>query len=139
MLAHLGPRPERSALIRLRTGREIPVTLDDGQVAAVIGACARLRDRFLLTVLAEAGLRIGEALGLRHEDIDAAGRVVSVVPRANANRARAKSGRRQVPVPGRLVRLYSDYLHHEYGDLDCDYVFVSLWSGMPGRPLAYRS
>ena len=138
MLAHLGPRPERSPLIRLRPGRVIPDTLDDGQVAAVIAACGRLRDRFLLTLLAE-GLRIGEALGLRHEDIDVAGCLVSVVPRVNANGARAKSGRRQVPVPGRVIRLYSDYLHCEYGDLDCDYVFVSLWSGTPGRPLAYRS
>ena len=55
MLAHLGPRPERSPLIRLRSGQQIPVTLDPGQVAAVIDACGRLRDRFLLTVLAEAG------------------------------------------------------------------------------------
>ena len=138
MLAHLGPRPERSPLIRLRAGRQIPVTLDDGQVAAVIAACGRLRDRFLLTVLA-GGLRIGEALGLRHEDIDVAGCLVSAVPRVNANGARGKSGGRRVPVPGRVIRLYSDCLHHEYGDLDCDYVSVSLWSGTPGRPLAYRS
>lgn len=139
LLAHLGSRPERSPLIRLRSGQEIPVTLDAGQVAAVIDACGRLRDRFLLTLLAESGLRIGEALGLRHEDVDAAASLVTVAPRVNANGARAKSGRRQVPVPGRVVRLYSDYLHHEYGDLDCDYVFVSLWSGTPGRPLAYRT
>lgn len=96
-------------------------------------------DRFLLTVLAGAGLRIGEALGLRHEDIDAAASLLTVVPRVNANGARAKGGRRQVPVPPQLIRLYSDYLHAEYGDLDCDYVFVSLWSGAPGRPLGYRS
>jgi integrase/recombinase XerD len=139
MLAHLGPRAERSPLIRLRPGQHIPATLDPEQVAAVIDACGRLRDRLLLTVLAEAGLRIGEALGLRHEDFDAAASLVSVVPRVNANGARAKSGRRQVPVPARVIRLYSDYLHAEYGDLDCDYVFVSLWSGTPGRPLAYRS
>ena len=31
-------------------------------------------------------------------------------------------------MPARVVRLYSDYLHTEYGDLDCDYVFVNLWS-----------
>jgi integrase/recombinase XerD len=48
----------------LRAGRRIPVTLDAGQVAVVIGACGRLRDRFLLTLLAEAALRIGEACTL---------------------------------------------------------------------------
>jgi hypothetical protein len=27
-----------------------------------------------------------------------------------------------VPISGQLVRLWGDYLHEEYGDLDCDYV-----------------
>lgn len=138
LLAHLGSRPERSRLIKLRDGRRVPVALDRAQVEAVLAACDRLRDRLLFGVLAE-GLRIGEALGLRHEDIDVAGRLVAVVPRANANRARAKGRPRQVPVPARLIRLYGEYLHEEYGDLDCDYVFVALWGGMPGRPLTYRS
>jgi integrase/recombinase XerD len=76
---------------------------------------------------------------LRHDDIDAASGVVSVVGRANANGARAKSGSRQVPVPAGLIRLYSDYLHTEYGDLDSDYVFVNLWADPVGAPLSYRS
>lgn len=139
LLAHLGPRPERSRAIRLREDQDIPDTLDDEQVATVLGACERLRDRLLLTLLAQAGLRIGEALGLRHEDIDVACRVVAVLPRRNTNGARAKSGARMVPVPAWVIRLYSDYLHSEYGDLDCDYVFVALWSGARGQPLSYRS
>ena len=48
-----------------------------------MAACDRLRDRFLFTLLAESGLRIGEALGLRHSDIDAASRLITVVPRVN--------------------------------------------------------
>ena len=102
-----------------------------------MAACERLRDRFLLVLLASSGLRIGEALGLRHSDIDAASRLVSVVPRVNANRARAKAGGRQVPVPAKVIRLYADYLHTEYGVLDSDYVFVNLWSGSVGQPLTY--
>jgi integrase/recombinase XerD len=119
LLAHLGTRPERSKRIRLRAERRIPDTLDAEQIAAIAAACDRLRDRFLFTLLSECGLRIGEALGLRHSDIDAAARLVSVVPRQNSNRARAKGGGgRQVPVPARVIRLYADYLHAEYGDLD---------------------
>jgi hypothetical protein len=68
-------------------------------------------------------MRIGEALGLRHEDLAAAERVVSVVLRDNDNGARSKSREpRSIPVSAELVRLYADYLHGEYGDLDCDYV-----------------
>ncbi|ANE78273.1 MULTISPECIES: tyrosine-type recombinase/integrase [Mycobacteriaceae] len=139
LLAHLGSRPEKTRRIRLRADKRLPSTLDEQQVAAVLGSCQRLRDRLLFTLLAETGLRIGEALGLRHEDIDAASCVVSVVGRNNANGARAKSGSRQVPAPGQLIRLYCDYLHTEYGDLDSDYVFVNLWADPVGVPMSYRS
>jgi integrase/recombinase XerD len=57
----------------------------------ILDACGHLRDRFLFALLYDSGVRVGEALGLRHEDIAAAERQVSVVPRANANRARCKS------------------------------------------------
>ena len=77
-----------------------------------------MRDRFLFTLLVETGLRIGEALGLRHNDIDVAARVVTVSTRVNLNGARTKSGSRQIPVSASLIRLYSDYLYAEYGDLD---------------------
>ena len=64
-------------------------------------------------------MRIGEALGLRHEDFAAAERAVTVRPRVNVNGARAKSrGSQRHPGSAGLVRLYADYLHEEYGDLD---------------------
>ena len=66
-------------------------------------------------------MRIGEALGLRHEDLAAAEREVAVVPRDSDNGARTKSREpRLIPVSAGLVRLYADYLHGEYGSLDCD-------------------
>ncbi len=140
LLAHLGSRPDRSRRVRLKAQRRIPDTLDSEQIAAIVAACERLRDRFLFTLLGASGLRIGEALGLRHSDIDAAARLVAVVPRINANRARAKgAGSRRVPLPAPVIRLYADYLHSEYGDLDSDYVFVNLWSGPIGHPLTYES
>jgi integrase/recombinase XerD len=40
---------------------------------------------------------------------------------------------------GAGARLYADYLHGEYGELDSDYVFVNLWSGPIGCPLTYAS
>lgn len=108
-----GPRPERTRLIKLREGRRIPTTLDRGEVQAILAGHDRLRDRLLFSVLAESGLRVGEALGLRHEDIDVAARLIAVVPWVNVNRARAKGAHRMVPVPASLIRLYSDYPHIE--------------------------
>jgi integrase/recombinase XerD len=108
-------------------------------MTALMEACTRLRDRFLLGVLRGCGLRIGEALGLRHEDIGARRGVIIVRQRRNANRARAKTWSREVPADAGLIRLYSDYLHEEYGALDCDYVFVNLWGPPLGQPMSYAS
>jgi integrase/recombinase XerD len=46
---------------------------------------------------------------------------------------------RTIPVSAELVRLYADYLHQEYGDLDSDYVFVNLWGQPHGRPMTYAA
>src|SRR5271165_3887779 len=104
---------------------------------AILDACTRLRDRFFLALLHETGCRAGEVLGLRHEDIAAAEREISIVPRDNANGARAKSGGRTVPVGGELIRLYADYLHAEYGDTGSDYVFINIWAEPRGQAWSY--
>ena len=131
-------QPIARRAIALKTSRKLPRVLTADEVQAILGACGRLRDRLLFAVLYDTGMRIGEALGLRHEDIAAAEREITVLPRHNANGARSKSGSmRTIPVSAELVRLYADYLHEEYGDLDSDYVFVNLWGRPHGHPLAY--
>ncbi len=130
------PQPRRA--IAVKTPAKLPRVLTVGEVQAILDACTRLRDRFLLAVLHDSGVRIGEALGLRHEDLDAAECAITIVPRVNDNGARSKSrGPRTIPVSAALIRLYGDYLHAEYGDLDSDYVFVNLFAEPRGRALSY--
>jgi integrase/recombinase XerD len=130
------PRARRA--VALKAARKLPRVLTVAEMQAILDACDRLRDRLLFAVLYETGMRIGEALGLRHEDLAAAEREVAVVPRDNGNGARSKSRQpRLIPVSAGLIRLYADYLHGEYGDLDCDYVFVNLWGQPRGHPLGY--
>ena len=66
--------------------------LTAAEVQAVLDGCEHLRDRLLFAVLLDCGVRIGEALGLRHEDMGIADRTVAIVPRANDSGARAKAG-----------------------------------------------
>jgi integrase/recombinase XerD len=130
------PQPRRA--IALKAPAKLPRVLTVGEVQAILDACDHLRDRFLLALIWDSGVRIGEALGLRHEDIAAAEREITVVPRVNDNRARSKSRRQRViPVSAGLIRLYGDYLHLEYGDLDSDYVFVNLFAEPRGQALSY--
>lgn len=126
----IAPTRPRGRAGRLRQERRLPQTLSVEQVAAVLAAQSRLRDRFLFALLAGAGMRIGQALGLRHRDLVSHERRVEIVAREdNANGARGKRSEGWVPITSELVRLHSDYMHEEYRDLDSDYVFVNLWAG----------
>ena len=142
-LDQVGGRARRAPRrpVRLKVPRQLPKTLSPEQITALLNACDHLRDRFLLSLLAETGMRVGQALGLRHGDFVSRECTVRIVPRdANANGARAKSRNETViPVSPGLVRLYSNYLFDEYGDLDSDYVFVNLFAAPIGRPLHYSA
>ena len=142
-LDQVGGRARRTPRrpVRLRVPRKLPKTLTAQEVATLLAACTHLRDRFLLALLSETGMRIGQALGLRHEDFVSRQRTVRIVPRDdNANEVRAKCRDAvAIPVSAGLVRLYSSYLFDEYGDLDSDYVFVNLFAPPIGRPLRYSA
>jgi site-specific recombinase XerD len=139
-LHHVGKGElNRGRAIALKAPQKLPRILTAAEAQAILDSCTRLRDRFFFALLHETGCRAGEALGLRHEDIAAAESEVTVVVRENANGARAKSGGRTVPVGPDLVRLYADYLHGEYGDIDSDYVFVNIWAQPRGQAWAYQA
>jgi integrase/recombinase XerD len=136
-IARSGPR---GRVGRLREPRRVSETLSVEQVAAILAAQTRLRDRFLFALLAGTGMRIGQALGLRHCDVLSQERRIQVVAREdNANGAPARAPTRWVPITSKLVRLHSDHMHTEYGDLDSDYVFVNLWGGHVGRAMTCAS
>jgi integrase/recombinase XerD len=139
-LHHVSKRGgERRRTIQLKAPKALPKVLTVQQVQAILDACEHLRDRLLFALMLDTGVRVGDALGLRHEDIALAEKTVTVTRRDNANRARAKTGTRTVPASVELMRLYADYLTREYGSLDSDYVFVNLWSTLLGRPWSYSA
>jgi integrase len=130
LLSHLDARsdPPSSSLVRVRRNgrRGRPPLLMPQQVQAILDGCAvyddnagewsgNLRDRLLFAMLAESGMRLGEALGLRISDF-VMGRggtpYIEIVPRAdNPNGARVKMMRpRRVYVGADLERLFADYL-----------------------------
>jgi len=131
-------RPIPVRPVKLHVPRRSPRTLEPGQIVAILAGCVHLRDRFLLSLLAETGMRVGQALGLRHADFVSRKREVHIVPRAgNANGARAKvRSAAVIPVSAPLVRLYSEYMHTEYGGIDLLTALRCLssqFSGQAGR------
>ncbi len=139
-------KPVQTRIVKVKREQRQVKTLTHEQVAQLIEACTRLRDKFLLALLYETGMRIGQVLGLRHEDIRLEDQSIAIVPRdANVNGARAKS-RRSYVIPAiapAVMKLYTDYLVEDLGALEVealpDFVFVNLWEGEIGRPMTYET
>jgi site-specific recombinase XerD len=133
--------PDAYSPVRIPLARKRPRALSDAQVTRLVAACDRARDRFLLVLLDQTGLRLGEALGLRHADLRLRAGEVAVLARPdNVNGARAKGLKGRV-VPAGLVVFdaYADYMEAEYGALDCDWVFVNLFAAPLGAPMTAGS
>ena len=130
-------KPAKRRLLKLKVPKQIPKTLTTEQVGQVIDACHRLRDKFLLCLLYETGMRIGQALGLRHQDIDSRQKVMHIIPRLDhPHGVRTKTHMPySVHVSPNLIRLYADYLVDEVQDVQSDFVFVNLWHEPIGKPM----
>ena len=61
-------RPVRRS-VRVKTIQRVPRPLDDGQIEALLKELRSLRDRALILLMLQGGLRPGEALGLHLEDV----------------------------------------------------------------------
>lgn len=136
-------KPVRSRVVKIRREQRRPKILTSEQVQQLLDACTHIRDRFLLALLFSSGMRIGQALGLRHEDLSVADGEIHIVPRDdNPNGARAKTRNAYtIPEMHHLMPLYTDYLIHDLGVLETetlpDFVFVNVWEGHRGRPMTY--
>jgi len=124
----------------------------DADTVAVLGGCRSARDRLIVLLMARAGLRRGEVLGLRRSDVHllldsrplgcAVARAhVHVVRRDdNGNGAVAKSRReRVVPLDFVTVQAFDTYEFERCGVLGAaggsDFVFVNLWRAPVGAPM----
>lgn len=133
-------KPRKQSFIKLKEPKQFPGCLSDDEIKRLIEACNTRRDRLLILILYETGMRKGELLGLRHEDIsDCSKFTIKVTRRLNSNGALAKSGARTIPVTRKLLEFYDDYLVHEYPEVNSDYVFVNLTKGDIGKPLHYKA
>ncbi len=66
----LGNPAENYAFKRPRREKKLPVILSESEVARILCALNNLKHRTILTVIYSAGLRLGEVINLKAEDID---------------------------------------------------------------------
>jgi integrase len=147
-------RAVRARAVKARAQIPFPEALTGEQVEAVLGCCRRPRDVFIVTLLRDTGLRVGEALGLRRCDMHllpdsrvlgcaVVGAHIHVRHRTNPNGALAKSRLpRMVPASDAVLAAYADYQHEQVelvGENDGDMVLVNLYHAPLGAPMTYRA
>lgn len=145
-LAHVEQRRVRQERrIRLRGPKSpAPRTINfEDDFGRLLEAATTCRDRALLALMFDGGLRIGQALGLRHEDLELAARRVHVVRREdNANGALSKQRASfEVQLTDRFFAFYGHSLVDEQlpKGIESDYVFVNLAGPRLGRPMTYSN
>ena len=111
------------------------------EFTALFQACNNRRDKILVAILFEDGIRIGEALGAHIQDFNIEDNVFNIVPRDdNANGARVKNcAAGSVYLPPYLSDLITDYISEELINMDTDYFFVNLYDGHIGEPMTYSN
>lgn len=122
---------------RLPGTRKAQNVLSRDEITQLVAACPDLQTELFVSLAATVGLRLGQILALRHSDIDTRIRALTIDgTRTNDNGAHVKTRSiHQLPMSKYVSRLYTRYMHEEYGWIDSDYVFVRIKGPNIGRPL----
>lgn len=112
-------------------------TVSRNEVETLITHCNYMRDKFLISLLFEGGLRLGEALGLRKDDFIVWDNKIKIVSRENAaNNVSVKNmAEGEIIIPPSVVQLYFQYMNTEYIENKEGYIFVNLKGRNKGKPM----
>ncbi|WP_342664012.1 tyrosine-type recombinase/integrase [Peribacillus kribbensis] len=130
-------------VFKVKVPKSRPKTIKKDDVVKIIDACSNVRDRFLIQLLWESGIRIGEALSLWLEDFEIDSKRIVINNRGElANGASIKTigSERKVDVSDDLMNLYFEYIAEIHDDeVDTNHVFIKLSGNEKNQPLDYDS
>ncbi len=137
--------PSRRKRIKLKEAKVFPGCLLDEEVVQLTVACTTYRDRLIIMLLRETGVRRGELLGLHLDDVkdlNVTGRI-RIVRRSNPNGAWAKGAEREIPLLHNretVLETFNAYLIEEYPKeaerLGHGMLFVNLEGKNTGYPMS---
>lgn len=114
-------------------------TIEEDEIRILLEASDNLRNKLLILLLEETGLRIGEILGIRYaQDIDYEKHTIKVTYREdNENAARAKNAEiRRAKISDETFEIMVYYISENRRLLDkTEYLFVNLSGITKGKPM----
>lgn len=130
-----------SNILKLKVPKSKPKILLKAEIGTLIRACNNLRDKFLLTLLYETGIRIGEALSLWIEDFDISDMIIDLQDRGELeNNAEIKtvSSPRRIDISQNLSDMFMEYLaEYHTEEVETNHIFIKLSGSNKNKPMNY--
>ncbi|MGL4914555.1 MAG: tyrosine-type recombinase/integrase [Romboutsia sp.] len=130
-----------SNILKLKVPKSKPKTLSKDEIAKLIIACTNLRDKFLLSLLYETGMRIGEVLSLWIEDIDISDMVIDLKDRGQLeNNAEIKtvSSPRRINISQNLADIFMEYIaEYHTEDVETNHIFIKISGDNKYKAMSY--
>ena len=134
-------RREKRYLLRLPAPKRILRTVAKEDVDQVIEACVNIRDYFLIYLLFETGMRIGEALSLWLEDFEISERRIRIVDRGemeNLAEIKTVSSPRTIDCTDDLMEIFTEYICYFHTEsTPTNHVFVKIRGKNAGKAMDY--
>jgi len=123
-------RKIKSSILHLRMPRKVPKTIKKEEVSLLMDAATNDRDRFLLMLLFETGMRIGEALSLWLEDFDIDGMYIDLKDRGeleNSAEIKTVASPRRIDISQDLLDMFMGYIVTMHTDeAATNHVFIKI-------------
>lgn len=130
-----------SNILKLKVPKSKPKTLTKTEVTTLIKTCNNLRDKFLLTLLYESGIRIGEALSLWIEDFDVSEMIIDLKDRGQLeNNAEIKtvSSPRRIDISQNLADMFMEYIaEYHTEDVETNHIFIRISGNNKNKAMTY--
>lgn len=134
-------RPAKSSILKMPVPQRQIRRIGKEDAVALLGECSNLRDYFLIYLLFETGVRIGEALSLWLEDFDLDGLKIAVTDRGELeNLAEIKTvhSPRRIDCTQELMDLFTAYVCEYHScSVNTNHVFLKLRGARAGSPMDY--
>lgn len=108
------------------------------QFNKLIENCNINRDKIIIALLFEGGLRLNEVLGIHVEDLnEIQDGIVKIIPRENnENMAEVKNHAGGIiKIPNYLIDMIIDYINEDILEYDSNFLFLNLYGKTKGQPM----
>lgn len=134
-------KPTKSQMLKIPTPKRTVRTVSKNDAVVLLEHCHNLRDYFLLSLLFETGMRIGEALALWLEDFDISECRVHIRDRGeleNLAEIKTVESPRIIDCTGELMDLFTEYVstYHE-ADVETNHVLLKVRGRNTGSAMEY--